>query len=1135
MPGEAWFEGLPFSMRGGQDQLVSGSTLAAGILAVPGGGPSSITMQDDPNGRGKVVTFSDGGVTPTSNYQVVISAREQVITNVEDPFIKNVNIPESTAQKLRLTYRINVVPVATQTNKPIPYTDSTIDGNLTNYIEVIPQTSGNGSEVSRTVVSGSEAIDGRNLEITVRNNPAASNPLYPGSPIGNPIPAGSSQQQEYSNGRFIDSLGQEYWLNAIFNDVVSNQVILRLDKEVNQTDPVIIIGKPYKLIKRDVYVTDDSAGSPLGQLFWPVANVEWNSTDGFVHDSKVDDLRNEIEDLSTHEEKTTVKFNIRLLGGGTVTAEPTIKASAQVQIVNNTFAPGDALVIRGVSFVYNVDWVAGVDEAATAANIINAIKASSNPLIANQVLAEDGGPGTIDLEAAIGGTAGNAFTLAAIDGGTVNFSLSGPTFTGGLNATPGLLEWTDDFKIVNPNGVTQLILAGRAVLREGGAAAFMMDLENGGVISKGDVSVTTTSNGSTISLSGSPNLAKVKPGNTLVVGQEVTSITEIDDVNKVVQVSPALVNTGAGFIQQDSYAAGTVPLDSNIYVLAVKTGNIIQVTGRGELEPGESTTSGVPIQLIKYIGATSETDEFPDYSSNNYISDGDSLTSAIGSLDNRLGITDLISKQDRSAKLIKGGIWNWNQGTGALSWTDVAYVQLPGLADSVNTINIDSVTLPSDGYVAYVELNRAAPGGSLTVQTDLVSDIVPTDNTFIIARRVNNDIIVGTGSGGGSGAGLVFATSYDPVSTSLPNTAVVVIDGKTLVNGDTVLFVNLSVDNNRIYEVAGIGTAATWTPLTSFKDNSQTPSAGESVVILDGNFYAGQKPQYTKDGEWLINDTVRFFDGDKGTDFWEISSIKTFVLPDNDTGEIFRVTAAGSENIIVNYSLSRSGEKQLGQLLITSDGTDAHITNTNVYSGDLGITFTALLDGTDLVLEFETSATGDSAVIKYYVQRWSDSPGGPAGIPSYSSGGGGDTPAAGNIGDVQYKGNDSNLAGDSRFAWNATEAAVDLNGLFVGAKATPIILADNNPVTPQVAFTYSATRRYTIIEYSVERDGQCQLGRLLVVTNGTTVSITDDMIATALVGIQFSADISAGLVRLLYTSTTTGFNATFTYSIRRWN
>ncbi len=830
--GEAWFNGLPYAMRSGDDQLVSGSTLAAGIVIVPGGGSPNITMQDDPMGRGKIVTFNDGGTTPTAEYTIVISAREQVITNIEDPFIKNVNIPESTGQKVRLTYRINVVPTASIDTTPVPYTDSTIDGNLTNYVDITPQTLGNGSEVSRSVITGSGGIDGRNLEITIRNNAGASNPSYSGSPVGNLIPNGASEQQEYSNGRFIDSLGQEYWLNAVFNDVVANQVILRLDKEVGQTDPEIINGLPYRLVKRDVYVTDDTSGSPLGQLFWSVATADWDSTDGFVHETKVTDLRNTVESLKEHEEKTTIKFNLRLLGGGIVTAEPSVKSTGSITVINNTFDGGDAVIVNGVAFTNGAEWAPGGSTAATATNIAIAITSSTDPLIENVVTAV-AVDSVINITAVIGGTAGDAITLAETDGATDNFTLSGATLTGGVDGTPGELAWTDDFKIVNPHNVTQLILAGEQVIREGGAIAYFMDLENGGVISKGQLAVTTTSNGTVLSLSGSPDLSKVKRGNTIVVDQDSTTITEIDDNNKTITVSPALTPTGSGVIYLDTFGAGTLPLDSNTFVLAVKTGDIIQVTGRGELEPGESTSSGVPIQLLQYIGSPSETDNTPDYTSNyvvndgddltkaigkldaaqessdlftgktspsdtnpqypnnnvvtdgqplvdaigsldqavsdvadyvgagindvspvygstNYITDGDPLVEAISDLDFELGIIDgdLNSlydyvRQDRNAKLIKGGTWAWDEPNNELSWSSAAFIQIPGLADSVNQIAAGTATLGADGRFAYVSMNRAGPGGLLSVQVDTIGTATLGDDDIVIARRVGNDILIG--------------------------------------------------------------------------------------------------------------------------------------------------------------------------------------------------------------------------------------------------------------------------------------------------------------------------------------------------------------------------------------------------------
>ena len=119
-------------MRSGKDQLVSGAVLTLGIV------PVGVTVADDSTGLGKVITFNDGGTTPTDNYRVVISAREEVITNVEDPFIKSANLAESTAQKIRLNFRLNIVSTSDQTETPVPYTNDNTDENLVNQITVSP-------------------------------------------------------------------------------------------------------------------------------------------------------------------------------------------------------------------------------------------------------------------------------------------------------------------------------------------------------------------------------------------------------------------------------------------------------------------------------------------------------------------------------------------------------------------------------------------------------------------------------------------------------------------------------------------------------------------------------------------------------------------------------------------------------------------------------------------------------------------------------------------------------------------------------------------------------------------------------------------------------------------------------------
>lgn len=364
-PGEAWFKGLPFSFRSGKDQLVTGAILTAGIL------PVGVTIADDSTGQGKILTFNDGTPTPTNNYRVVITAREQLITDVEDPFLKNANITESTAQKVRLIYQLNIVPQSLQDESPLPYTDESSTAgsatnfpntgglaspNLSNQVVVTPTAAGNGELISVTAITGSEGIDGRDLEIVVRNNPGLGG--------GNPLPNSPTGQQAFSNGKLIDSNGQMYHINAVFNDVVSTQVVIRIDKEPTQPNPEIINTKPYTLVKRDVYVTDDVNGSPQGKLFWSVADIVWHQTNGFVHDSKITDLRNAVKKVEDLENDLGQKMELLPTGGGNVSFNVTgpdlLTWSAAVDIINafgptNTIAAATAAIVDGGAIVYDLD------------------------------------------------------------------------------------------------------------------------------------------------------------------------------------------------------------------------------------------------------------------------------------------------------------------------------------------------------------------------------------------------------------------------------------------------------------------------------------------------------------------------------------------------------------------------------------------------------------------------------------------------------------------------------------------------------------------------------------------------------------------------------------------------------------
>lgn len=727
-PGQAWVKGLPVEMRSGGDQLVSGAVLTVGIV------PVGVSVSDEPNGNGKILTFNDGATTPTNTYRLIVSAQEELITDVDDPFLKNINLTESTAQKIRLIYRLNLVPVSLQSTSPVPYRDENSTSlsvtnfpnsggfaapNLSNEVIITPTPAGNGELISTNLITGSEGIDGRDVELVIRNDGGLGGIVLPNSPIG---------QQAFDNSTLIDSNGNVYHVNAIFIDTVSTQLVLRIDKEVDQPNPQIINGKPFKLIKRDVFVTDDVNGSPQGKVYWDVADLEWHQVNEFVHQSNITDLRKVVNPVQMFQETTNQKYNLRPVGGG------------------------------------NVNWD-----------------------LANQ-----------------------------------------------------LITWSSSILLLNAHGANQTIPSATVPILEGGSLHYVLKMA-GGSIERGTLAVNVTAFGATSSLS-AVNLSDVHVGNVIVDSAgTVAEITDIDDVNNTVTTSPALTANGAATIYKDSYGPGKAPLSSLSYVLAVRYNNKVYIGGTLELEDGETSQigDGVTSALLTFIGSTDENDDSPNYTSEVYISDGDSLVSAISSLDaaldslagtvasinwkapvanyaalpavgnvdgdaritldtraiytwdnantvwvetgywkspvanaaalpltnNKNGDIRItldthlpyywdsgssswkpVNSTGGGVKIIGGGTLTWNSGSGQLTFSAPMYLEFKGLAYTDNTIPIaqSPITLASNFDVAYVLPNFSTGGPALSVTVAALS-AVPA-NALIIARREGSDVIVGSSS-----------------------------------------------------------------------------------------------------------------------------------------------------------------------------------------------------------------------------------------------------------------------------------------------------------------------------------------------------------------------------------------------------
>lgn len=227
--------------------------------------------------------------------------------------------------------------------------------------------------------------------------------------------------------------------------------------------------------------------------------------------------------------------------------------------------------------------------------------------------------------------------------------------------------------------------------------------------------------------------------NQIVAGSAVLAAGEVAyiDINRVGPGGALTVTVASN---------ATLPLTTDRFIIARReTTDVIVGLHSMRLVDGEfkKLYAATSEQTLGFIGATGAADDAPNYTSNNYITDGDSLVESISALDAAAGAGAIASNQDRTAKLVAGGTWSWN-GT-ALAWSAGAAIQIPGLANSVNSIAIGSINLAA-GEVAYVDINRTGPGGALTVVAASNDTLVLNDNRVVIARYDGGDVIVGNHS-----------------------------------------------------------------------------------------------------------------------------------------------------------------------------------------------------------------------------------------------------------------------------------------------------------------------------------------------------------------------------------------------------
>jgi hypothetical protein len=407
--------------------------------------------------------------------------------------------------------------------------------------------------------------------------------------------------------------------------------------------------------------------------------------------------------------------------------------------------------------------------------------------------------------------------------------------------------------------------------------------------------------------------------------------------------------------------------------------------------------------------------------------------------------------------------------------------------------------------------------------------IYPTENGWMTKAPDGDEVPLGSGSGG-----LPIVTFYDPIieASDFPIGPSYTVDGVSAQNGDTVL---ASKMGNKVYQIQGVGSEITFSELRVFKDFTTSPIAGESVRIQKGDSFKNQILVF--DGtDFKVNDTVRLFDG---LNYHELSSVKSLDLINNSLNEVFNVSALGSENFIINYSFKRGSLKELGQIFLTSNGSDVSIT-TKTAGDDCGLEFSGIVDSGNLILSALLSDTGQDGNLKYLVTRWSDHAGGPGGIPNYQtspiSGGSGDPiSAAGSVGDIQFKGSDGNLNADSRLKWSTLEGSLSLGGLNFSSLSSSLSILDDQDEFQTVVSWPDDKYFHVVMEYSVRRGSHFRTGRFLIANNDEgDVEFNEDFIESSPLGITFQVISEDDLIKLQYTSDLRSITGSFKYSLRGW-
>lgn len=94
-------------------------------------------------------------------------------------------------------------------------------------------------------------------------------------------------------------------------------------------------------------------------------------------------------------------------------------------------------------------------------------------------------------------------------------------------------------------------------------------------------------------------------------------------------------------------------------------------------------------------------------------------------------------------------------------------------------------------------------------------------------------------------------------------------------------------------------------------------------------------------------------------------------LLDNQTdATLITYDASDYPFVIIEFSIVRDGKYRLGRMLITNDGTNVAFSDDSVLTGDAGVTLSAIISGSNVLIRYTTTSIGLSGNFKYSARRW---------------------------------------------------------------------------------------------------------------------------------------------------------------------